>query len=225
MNDLLVALSRNLIFSSLDETTRATLAQNAICRNYSKGEIITHRGDVWPYLFLISKGEVSAMKESSEGRSLIVATFPSGEIFWGLAFFEENEQMPVTLTAVAATTIHLWSRESLSPVLLQHGHVSWELCRLMIRRMMRASNILEELAFQSVSGRLARLLMEHFSSMGVQSITRSLTLDEMAARVGTTREMVCRALYRFSDQKIIEVTRTEFTLMDKGKLENLAVSQ
>ena len=60
----------------------------------------------------------------------------------------------------------------------------------MIQRMQRANVIVEELAFQPVSGRLARLLLEDFKNAGDAAIARHLTLDEMASRVGTTREMV-----------------------------------
>ena len=44
----------------------------------------------------------------------------------------------------------------------------------------------------------------------------------MAARIGSTREMVCRALYSFSDKKLIEVTRTEFVLTDHEGLDQLS---
>jgi CRP-like cAMP-binding protein len=222
MDDLLERMNRSAVFACLDENTRRHLSQMAISRKYEKGEFIVHHGDIWPYLFLIAEGQVDALKESSEGRSLIIATFGPDEIFWGLAFFEEQSPMPVTLAATAPTAIYLWPRERLLPILLQNGSMSWELCRLMIRRMMRASEIVEELAFLPVAGRLARLLMDHFSSAREQSIERSLTLDEMAARVGTTREMVCRALYRFADKKLIEVTRTEFVLTDKDGLRRVA---
>jgi CRP/FNR family transcriptional regulator len=50
------------------------------------------------------------------------------------------------------------------------------------------------------------------------SIERSLTLDEMAARIGSTREMVCRLLYKFSDEGLIKITRTEFTIIDAETL-------
>jgi hypothetical protein len=72
-----------------------------------------------------------------------------------------------------------------------------------------------------VSGRLARLLLDDFEVVDDQAISRHLTLDEMAARIGSTREMVCRALYNFSDKKLIEVTRTEFVLTDRAGLTRL----
>jgi len=53
-------------------------------------------------------------------------------------------------------------------------------------------------------------LFGHFTSTGEKSIERLLTLGEMAARIGTTREMVCRVLYRFADKNLINVARAEF---------------
>jgi CRP-like cAMP-binding protein len=92
----------------------------------------------------------------------------------------------------------------------------------MIQRMQRASAIVDDLAFQPVAGRLAHLLLDHFDTSGEQTIERSLTLDDMATRIGTTREMVCRVLYRFADKKLINVTRTEFVLTDRDGLSHLA---
>ena len=91
----------------------------------------------------------------------------------------------------------------------------------MAGRMQRASAILEEMAFHPVAGRLARLLLDNFETAGDAAISRHLTLDEMAARIGSTREMVCRALYGFSDKKLIEVTRTEFVLTSREGLARL----
>lgn len=222
MENLLKRMSENRVFACLEEVERCKLSRIAIRRKYGKGEFIAYYGDIWPYLFLITEGAIDAFKESSEGRSLTIISFGVGEIFWGPAFFEEGLPMPVTLAATMPTILHIWPREKMLPILKQNGAMSWEMCCQMICRMLHASEIVEELAFQTVARRLARLLMEQFSSGKEQSVQRSLTLDEMAARIGTTREMVCRALYRFADKKMIEVTRTEFILTDKDSLRRMA---
>ena len=49
-----------------------------------------------------------------------------------------------------------------------------------------------------------------------------LTLDEMAARIGSTREMVCRQLYKMADQGVIRINRTEITIEDLGTLKETA---
>lgn len=209
------------VFSSLDDMERTDLGAKAVLRSLQKGENLAMQGDIWPYLFLVKEGQVDALKVSSEGRNLLVTTFGQGELFWGLGFFQENAPQVATLQAACPTRTYLWPRQILEPVFRAHGSMGWELCNVMIQRMQRASAILEEMAFQPVAGRLARLLLDHFESAGEQSIDRSLTLDEMAARLGTTREVVCRVLYRFSDNNLINVTRTEFVLTDRQGLSRL----
>lgn len=221
MNQL---LAENPVFANLDENEREQLAQQAIRKRYHKGELIAPHGDRWPYLFVMATGAVHASKESSEGRSLIVLTLGPGEIFWGMAFFQENAMMPVLLQAQAPCELYLRSREQLLPWLWENGRVSWELSRLMVQRMLRTSQIVKELAFQPIRGRLARLLLERYGGAVHDFVARDLTLDEIAAHVGTKREMVCRLLYEFAEEGAIEISRTEFMITDWGKLKGHAQS-
>lgn len=222
MNDLPTLLKNNPIFSSITEDDRQLMIQQARRHMYSKDETVILYGDVWPHIFLVGEGKVEALKESSDGRSLHVACFGKGELFWGLAFFHEDAPMPVTLESREKSVLYLWAKDSVLPIILRNGQASWEISRLMADRMQHASELVEGLAFHPVAGRLARLLLDHFETAGDASILRYLTLDEMAARIGSTREMVCRALYSFSDKKLIEVTRTEFVLTDHEGLAQLS---
>lgn len=215
-------LEQNSLFAQMQVADRIELTRHAIRRQYHKGEFIAHYQEVWCYLLLVEEGAIDLLRESEEGRSLIVATLQPGEIFWGLALFYEDAPSVVTLQAREATCLWLWSRDTILPFLLENGKASWELCRLLVRRMERASEILGELAFQPVAGRVARLLLDHFRDAEGDRLKRDLTLDEMAARAGTTREMVCRALYNFADKGLIHITRTEFQLTDKNGLSQLA---
>lgn len=216
------ALLQHSIFSSLSNSDLDLLMASMQSRRYGEGEWLAQHGDVWPCLFLIQSGEVTAIKESFEGRSLILATFKGGDIFWGLAFFLEEAPMPASLLAARQSEIMLWKREDVLPLLLRNGSLSWELSRLMIRRVQLASDMVEQLAFHPTAGRLARFLIESVGEDPHKPIPRSLTLDEMAARIGTTREVVCRFLHRFSDQGLIEITRTEFSVTDQKGLKELA---
>ncbi|MGB9800295.1 MAG: Crp/Fnr family transcriptional regulator [Thermanaerothrix sp.] len=208
-------------FEPLSEQERAFLAQHALVRRLSREEHLATQGDCWPYLFLILEGEIEAIKISTEGRPLIVTTFVPGDIFWGPAFFEADLPLPVSLEANQPTMVVVWSRSTLEP-LLAKGGIGWALARLMLRYMLRANVLLERLAFQPVTARLARLLLEHFQSTEGPAIPRILTLDDMAARIGTTREVACRTLYYLADRKIIDVTRTELVLIDRESLMQLA---
>ena len=215
-------ISRNQVLSALPLATRKKMAAHASNRQLKKGQILVLSGEVWPYLLLVVEGKLQAMKESSEGRSLVVGSFVPSDIFWGLAFFDEEYPMPVTLIATENTSIYLWNRDFLAPVLRRESEASWRLCLMMIERMKQVSMIVEEMAFQPVDRRLARLLLDHFTDAENDSMERRMTLDEMAAQIGTTREMVCRMLYRFSNNEMIRVTRTEFVLTNREGLRFLA---
>ena len=220
--DFAKELASDAVFGSLSKPDLEKLARQASSHSYSKGEWIVHNGDIWPYLFWIEKGTVIALKESAEGRSLVTTTIKAQEFFWGLAFFQDEAAMPVALVAQESSIIHLWSREQFLPFLLKNGKMSWELTRQMIPRMQQASEIVEGLAFRAVPGRLANLLLERYSGSGDTPVARDLTLDQMAAHIGSTREMVCRALYKFADDGAIKINRTEFIISDENLLENIA---
>lgn len=215
-------LAQNTIFQHLTAGQRSQAAAAAQRRRFPAGSFITHDGDVWPYLFIVGVGSVDGMKESADGRQLIVLTLVRSELFWGLAFFNDGMKTPVALVARETTEIHVWPRDALLPLLLDTPQALWSLSQRMVVRMAQASQILEGLAFQPVSGRLARFLLDRFSDAGEASLERSLTLDDIAAHIGSTREMVCRALYQFSDKDFIRITRTEFTLIDEAGLADIA---
>lgn len=222
MSDLSNLLERIPPFSIMNDEQRAEACACAHHRRYEEGEFITLSGEVWPYLLLVEEGRFEAVKESPEGRSLVVVTFDEGEIFWGLAFFRDGVRMPVSIKAQVAGRVALWRRDDVLPILLSNSQALWAFCQVLVSRMERASKIVDGLAFQPVAGRLAGFLLEHYRGSVKTPVTRNLTLDEMAARVGTTREMVCRVLYRFSDQQLIDITRTELSITDEDGLARLA---
>ena len=192
--------SLNSIFVGLKPYQLQEIRRLATQRNYQRGQFIFYQGEMWPYLLLVENGVLSAVKESVEGRSLVMGKFSKGDVFWGMSFFKPELSSPVTLMAAEESRLVLWDRDSLLPYLLNNGEVAWGLCNLLIARMHKASTMVEELAFQPVASRLARLLLDSFKESPDGCLARNLTLDEMAAYIGTTREMVCRVLYRLADE-------------------------
>lgn len=217
----ILSLASHPVFASLSEQEQEAVYAAGFPRKYRKGSYIAMAGEIWPYLFLVIRGKVSAVKVSSEGRSLLISSIEAGDIFWGLAFFHPDVGMPVSLEAIEESCILLWERERFLPFLLNNGALSWELSRMMVTRMLRASDIVEGLAFQPVAGRVARFLLEQ-TPEDLTTSPRHLTLDQMAAHIGTTREMVCRYLRTFSDEGLIDITRTEYQITDRERLMKLS---
>ena len=222
LTSLQTYLKQDKVFSTVSEEDKNLIIREAIPRTYKKGEWIVQAGDVWAYLLWVEHGAITALKESLEGRTFVIDTIRDGEIFWGAAFFQEGAPMPVSVLAEEDTKLLIWGVETLHPIFLRNGQISWELSRRMVQRMLRASEVVEELAFRPISGRLARLLLSRYSGSD-GPVARDMTLDEMAARVGSTREIVCRVLYRLADEGMIQISRTEFFLTNEDELRKLAL--
>jgi CRP-like cAMP-binding protein len=130
--------------------------------------------------------------------------------------------MPAALEVKEKCELYLWTKEALTPSLSRHPAALWDLIRVQSQTMRRAREIIYGFAFHPAAGRLARLLLSRYAPTDGQAAARDLTLDDMAAAVGTTRELVCKLLYRFAEEGMLSLNRTEFVFMDRGKLENLA---
>lgn len=209
-------------FSFLSEDHLEKAHAMAISRKFQKGEFVTHREDKWPYLFFVQSGEFHAVKESGQGRSFVIEEFSPGDIFWGLSLFEERKPNPMAIQSALAGEIYLWHKDKVAEIISADPKFAWGLFSLMAERMDRAAQIVEELVFLPLPGRLANLLLNLNEGAGDDFITRDLTLDEMAARIGSTREMVCKLLYQFSDKGIIELHRTEFKVIDPIELQTIS---
>ena len=97
--------------------------------------------------------------------------------------------------------------------------------RALLRRetqmIRKRRDTISELAFQPVTGRLAKLILERIPSSET-STERDLTLDQIAAMVASSPEVVCRTLYQFQRGGLLRVTRASIDLHDRVGLEHLA---
>ena len=112
-------LKHNTVFSCLAEHELNTLLENAQLRHYLKGQYLIHAGDIWPFIFFLIKGTITAAKESLEGRSFIATSFQPGELFWGVSFFDAKLPMPVALKVELQASVLLWSRDQILPAILE----------------------------------------------------------------------------------------------------------
>ena len=219
--ELILLLSKNVPFSYLSEEKLKDVQRMAISRNFLKGEFVTHREDVWPYLLFVQTGEFHAIKESGQGRSFVIETFHSGDIFWGLSLFEDEKPNPMAIQAAEDGKLLLWNKEQIQKIISDDPQFAWGVFGLLAKKMGRASEIVEDVVFRPLPSRLANLLLHQFENAGDGFVSRELTLDDMAARIGSTREMVCKLLYQFSDKGIIDIHRTEFRINKRDELQSI----
>lgn len=216
-------LQNQLVFRKLSNREREDFSRIALAKQYDVGEFIALQGRKWPYVMLIDTGLIRVHKISREGREFGALRLPAGQVFWSPCLVDDGP-LPASLQVVKDCEVFLWHKDQILPTIQRKPEALWELCTMLIQRMRQASEMVEDLAFQPVANRLAGLLIKEYQREGEEQVNRNLTLDEMAAMIGTTPVMVCKILSRFADQEIIRVSRTEFEFINWGKMEQIAGS-
>jgi CRP/FNR family transcriptional regulator, dissimilatory nitrate respiration regulator len=218
LSDLLETLP---VFSKLSPADRFEALRLARRRVFDRGAFIFQQGDLWPKVAYFTSGQAHLVMVSQDGKRQLVFKVMGKEMFWGHTLFDD-QPMPASLEVKEACELYLWSKDTLGPVLSRHPEALWDLIRLQGQTMRRAREIIYGFAFHPAAGRLARLLVSHYPQQDGKATPRDLTLDDMAAVVGTTRELICKLLYRFAEDGMLSLTRTEFVFTDRSKLEALA---
>lgn len=213
-------LQKASFFGKFPQEDRAFLANNARQRKCDKGEYVFHQGDFWNHVIFVTEGSLDWAILAVSGREQVLFSLNPDDIFFGHTLFDKQE-MPASLKATQKTTFFIWDEDTLLPLLYRHPETLWEITGMLTTKMRKAREIIYGLAFQPVAGRLATLLLDRFSHPEDNAVERDLTLPDIASRVASSPEVVCRILHQFQEEGILEVTRATITLNNSAALKEL----
>ena len=214
-------LAKNPVFSKLPPAELEELNSVVISRRLHKGEFLCLQGDIWPYLVYVTSGKLRWTMLSAGGKEHQLFALDSGEFSWAHSFFDD-EPMPASLMVAKKTQVYLAKRDDLLPILYRNPEALFEITRVLTGIMRRAREIIYGLAFQPLAGRLANFIISSLDDPGNPSFERDMTLETIATVCATSSEVVCRLLYQFQTDGIIQITRTHITINDQDSLKQLA---
>jgi CRP/FNR family transcriptional regulator len=215
-------LRRVPLFADLSETELKFLAERAVPRRYAPGELIFSEGDPCPGLFVIESGSVRLFKTSSGGREQVLAIEKSGNSIAELPVFDGGKY-PASAAAVEEAHLLFVSRQDFHSLCLTHPKVALKVLRVVGARLRRLVGIIEELSFTTVRSRLIsfllRLAREQAGGAGEVHITMPATNQEVAAHIGTVRELVSRNISRLQAEGLIKVDGRTVTIASVAALQ------
>jgi CRP/FNR family transcriptional regulator len=209
------ALRQQPYFRSLDDAEIAALTRALIERAFDKDKLVFLEGEPCQGLYIVRQGQVKIYKLSSEGREQILTFVGAGESFNEVAVFDGGPN-PANVSAVEATTLWIVPRAAILDLIQRRPAVALAIIQNLGARLRHLVGLVEDLSLRQVSARLAKLLLETASSG-----QRTLTQQEMAARLGTVREMVGRSLRQLEARGLIRVGRGKIVIVDREGLEKL----
>jgi CRP/FNR family transcriptional regulator len=217
-------LRRVPYFGGLPDEALAALARAAGSRRYSRGQVIFLEGEPCAGLFIVAAGEVKIFKLSAQGREQILQQLGPGGTFNEVAALDGGPN-PASVAATADASLYHISRAEIRRLARRYPDLAWALIESIAHRARHLVGMVEDLALRSVKARLARLLLgeaARASDAGAIDRSHMVSQAEMAARLGTVREMVGRALRDLSDEGLISFDRHRIVITDRAGLETAA---
>lgn len=225
MADAKIGLSTTLstvpIFNGLSESELTFLAQRAVQRHYSSGEIVFGEGEPCAGLYVVQSGHVRIFKTSVNGREQVLNIDGPGSSVAELPVFDGGNY-PASVAAVDDATLLFVSKQDFQSLCLAHPQVALKVLRVVGARLRRLVGIIEELSFTTVRHRLASFLLHSAQRQGKEtSVGTEILLpasnQELASQIGTVRELVSRNLSRLQAAGLIQMDgRTVLILNRKG---------
>ncbi len=222
-SNVVATLKSAALFAPLDDREIEALASRALIRPYAPGELLFSEGDPCAGLFVVSTGRVRIFKMSVSGREHVLAIEGPGSSIAELPLFDGGNY-PASASALDQSDVVFVSRSDFRALCLDHPEVTLKVLQVVGGRLRRLVGIIEELSFTTVRHRLISWLLREAKAQG-RSTNRGVAFSlgashqELAAHIGTVRELVSRNLSRLQAQGLIEINGRELTILDPAGLE------
>lgn len=194
-----------------------TLENIAISIERPIGTLIQLEGDPADSMYIVVAGHVKIYRMSVAGREQILQISGPGAHFNTVALFDGGS-CPANVEALTNVHLLMLSRTRLLPLLEEHPTLALALLRNVCASLRSMVNLVDKLALHTVQGRLAALLIEIAEEQEHGEDIRATTQAQMAARLGTVREMIARTLKNFEGLGLISIERGAITILDREGL-------
>lgn len=191
------------------------LAARGELRRYRKGTIVIHEGDSGDTMSIVLHGRVKVFCTDASGHEITFGLFGPGEYFGEMAL--DGGPRSASVITQEACVCAVITRVNLLAFIAQQPEFALELLAKVIRRLRLATRDARNLAFIDVYGRLTQCLQDLAVAQpdGTRRIAERITHQEIASRVGCSREMVSRILkdlesgghVRIEERRIVLVGR------------------
>jgi len=216
------ALKKVALFADLTEKELTYLAERAVPYCFDTGELIFSEEEPCEGLFVVESGAVKIFKTSASGREQVLTIEGPGGSIAELPVFDGGTY-PASAAAMNAARVLLISKRDFQSLCVEHPTVALKVLKVVGARLRRLVGIIEELSFTTVYHRLASLLVRLAERRGQHTprgteIHLTSSNQELAAHIGTVRELVSRNLSRLQAEGLIKLEGKTIIIPNLEKL-------
>lgn len=218
----LLYLKQVPLFAGLNDEGIRELMGVAKRRTFRTGEAIFHRDDPGQVLYVIKEGKVKICLISPDGQEMTLVVFGRGECFGEFAILDG---LPRSADAVALEKVECYTlqRSDFHNAIMKNPKIAIQVLEVLSKRLRTTDDMVEDLIFLDVYGRVAKKLLELADTHGekIENGTRinvRLTQQELASMVGASRESVNKVMGYFTDKNFISTDKHRITLLRPADL-------
>jgi len=216
------AVRKAPLFTALDEASAATLRASMTGVKLSRGQVLFKEGDAGDQLFVVVDGKLKLGTTSNDGRETLLSILGPGDMFGELSLFDPGPRTATAAAVVDSKLLALAHNQVIGWV-KEHPQVSLQLLGRLAQRLRKANDVLSDLVFADVPGRVAKAIIELGERFGTQKpdglhVNHELTQEELAQLVGASRETVNKALADFASRGWVKLEPRAVIVLDYERL-------
>ncbi|MDD5479730.1 Crp/Fnr family transcriptional regulator [Rhodoferax sp.] len=198
-------LRRVSIFSELTEHQMAQLADSVTKQRLKRGELIVEQGKKSNALFIILSGKARVVMTDRRAREVILDVIGPGDYVGEISLID-GKTHSANVQAESVCDVLVLGRAQFHHCLQENHAMANSVIKGLAHRLRKADEKISSLALMDVYGRVAQALIEaaHVAGENHLLIREKITRQDIAKRVGASREMVSRVMRDFEEQGFIK---------------------
>jgi CRP/FNR family cyclic AMP-dependent transcriptional regulator len=202
------------LFAHMDETALLRLSPNGHIKKYSKDTLIIRQHESSQDFYILMEGEVKVFITDEEAREITLRVLGDGDYFGEIILDGKPRSASVLCTKITRTFVV--PLEDLEKLVEGHAVFAWDLIRRLSRKVRDLSHKIIDLAYKDNYARFSQFIQQHMVEQdGVYVIPGRLSQQEVANRIGGSREMVNRILNDLVEGGYLSIKAQRITVHKK----------
>lgn len=207
--DRIEILVKTELFGQLDGPVLDVLASRVVEKRLDRNEILFLAGDPAAGLYVIAEGSLRAYRSGPDGREQVIHVERAITTVAEVPVFDEGDY-PSTVAAEEPSRVFFIAKEDIRSISTKHPQLALAATKLLATRLRKCAELVETLSLREVGQRIAKFILEEAGRRGSRdgnsiSFVQELTHSQLAARIGTVREVVTRSILRMQAAGLIDV--------------------
>lgn len=178
-------------FVHLSESLLHEIAPHGAVRIFPRHAIVVNEGDETDSLYVLLSGRVKAFTTGEDGREVVLNTIGAGEYFGELVL--DGGRRAASIMTMEPSRMYVIPYSDVEGMLASNPAFARDLIGKLIGKVRSLTSKVRDLALKDVYGRFVAFIVENsIESEGIRIVPEKLTQQEIAARIGGSREMVSR---------------------------------